>query len=416
MLTPDQIESYLKDGTPEAQEMYIQHAATAATLDALASILRGGGDGSSSSSSSSSSNDAPGYDSMNHSSSDSAIDGIVGNGMAGGELDPSMLIDGDDEILSSKEDSPQLSPPLPPLVPPSPSASSPGSLPAEVKKLAEDGAFDAIENGWGGVMADAALTWSWNQTQSLPLSSAVFQLAKEGQFAEIEDKYGSAVLEMMLGWVFFKSSEWGNLREARSKVLAPRDQRTVEHVMRSVLNKPQSNNAGALTKLCLSFPHDTFFGSGSDPSIELPALHEENAQLLGEEELLLRQLCHRGGVVMPPGRGKFDSASKRPFTGGMNRSSRVTAQSLLEKARTGKRRRRGSQDGDIPPSRRRTAYTCHTVPPLQLNMSAGIGKQTGLSSWEDMNLQTQSVPWSDIASQVCSLTPPAKYRPCTSRC
>ena len=225
---------------------------------------------------------------------------------------------------------------------------------------------------------------------------------------------------MMLGWVFFKSSEWSQLREQRSQALTQREQRTIEHVMSSVLHK-KSTVGSTLSKLCLSQPHDIFYGTNSDPSIELPTLHEEYSQLLAEEELLLRQLCHRSGVTMPPGRVKPDGTGssqlglKRPFPGSMHKSSSSTAQVLLQKARTGKRPRRGSHDGEGPSSRRRTAYSCHNVPPLQLNMPAGnhvikggarirvaapAAGEGSSTSWEDITLSTQNVPWSDIAFQV----------------
>ena len=313
---------------------------------------------------------------------------------------------------------------------PSPHAASPrsllglvedDSLTAEVKALAESGRFDDIAP-LGAHAVEAALVWVFHQSAA-SLPAQVFTLAREGQFEEMEDRFGPAVVEAMLGWACLKGDEWAALRRKRAKSLGPREQRTVEHVMLTVLKRPleaKPRNG----RVALSALHDAALGPGClDPCVEVPLLEREHSHLLREEEELLERLCAASGVIMPPGRAKADAAAAAAAAMGTAAGDkglgadavRTTAQlrgptaaALVSRALRGAKRRR--LDHAERGTGRRGGSSCLDIPPLTLSERGGgkRGKRSLMgfldtdeaeARWEDLPGMSCPVPWREVAMQ-----------------
>ena len=222
------------------------------------------------------------------------------------------------------------------------------SLPVTAKALAEEGAFDIIDCRWGDTVSDIAFGWILLKTMVLPLSHEAFQLAKEGQFRKIENMFGFAVAEMLLDWTSLKCCDWEYLQKRRKDTMTKRQVLTIDNSMEKLFEKEtlvgESNEI-----FCLSQPHDFFYGTSVDPSLEIPSLRQEYRQLLAEEILLQRQICEHRLVAMSPGSiddemlwttSNATCGLKRPYPIPMCGNSIGCAYNLIQKARHRKRLRR----------------------------------------------------------------------------
>lgn len=288
------------------------------------------------------------------------------------------------------------------------------SLSVTAKALAEEGAFDVINCRWGGTVSDIALGWILLKTTVLPLSHEAFQLAKEGHFRKIENMFGCAVAEMLLGWTSLKCCDWEYLQKRRKDTMTQLQVLTVDNSMERLLEK-ETRVGESNEILYLSQPHDFFYGTSVDPSLEIPSLRQEYRQLLAEETLLQRQICGHRLVAMSP--GSIDDETpwttsnttcglKRPYPIPICGNSIGCAYNLIQKARHRKRLRRKTPK-IVVSSRRKGGDAFHAVPTIsqyksmtdcvaQLNVSRDMMISIAR---EDVNLSSQNVPWGDIASE-----------------
>uniref|UniRef100_A0A7S3NJ29 Uncharacterized protein n=1 Tax=Aureoumbra lagunensis TaxID=44058 RepID=A0A7S3NJ29_9STRA len=112
-----------------------------------------------------------------------------------------------------------------------------GNISQEAKSLAENCQFEEILEKYDQTTQQAAMTWVWNISQTLPLNEKLFHLAREGRFDEIENKAGPLAKRLLLEWCDLKYNDWRTLRDARTKNLDQRQIRTIRNAL-DRLGKP----------------------------------------------------------------------------------------------------------------------------------------------------------------------------------
>jgi len=299
-----------------------------------------------------------------------------------------------------------------------------GSIPIEVKTLAEAGQFDKIRELWGEAVMNAAFTWVWNISQTLPLSSAVFQLAKEGRFYELEEEHSLAVVDTMYGWVYLKSEEWSATRDARARSLIDKQKKTVEHVLTTVLDVDPAKVADMLPEgMHIVQDQDSALAEPTNPFHARASLQAEADSSNKKEEALLSHLsAYCGASPLSPrrktpsvgagngsvgatglvagggGGGASDKPCKTEKSGREKRPrstpSHSTAAELMKRARGLKRYKRAQAEQDCRPRQNSAMAMCHAIPPL-----ACTEDPKSSSSGGDVRIMTQSIAWQDIAQQ-----------------
>ncbi len=222
---------------------------------------------------------------------------------------------------------------------PSPVQSSPNNsvngLPIAVKRLAEEGMFDHIRELFGDATCNDAAIYVASMLGSAPLDSRAFQLAIHGDLHNrgiIEAVYGHAALEMLIFWVqqqqhvmegdglHRKKTGSGNsrgrsvggggmYRKTKSSSVGPQAHHQFLHPKMKVVGVGNDTTTsivaatvpGKRVRFRLDQAQDRVLTDWKGPSAQLAKLDDEAARLALCEELLLRQLLSRVGMMLPAG-------------------------------------------------------------------------------------------------------------------